>query len=55
MIEIKKIKDKEEIEVLSQRNCTVAGKPNIYLGPNSDCLSNCTVYGKPKYYMSIHY
>lgn len=52
MIKIKKIEDKEEIEVLSQYHCRVQGKPAIYQGDNDDCLNDCKLVMKPKYYVS---
>lgn len=51
MVEIKKIKYKEEIEVSSQYHCTVSGKPPLYQ-VYDDCLNDCTAVGKPRWYAS---
>lgn len=48
-LEIKKIQDKREIEVVVQENCSVYGKPEIYI-PGQDCKHDCSAYGKPKFY-----
>ncbi len=50
-LEVKKIKDKKEIEVVVQENCAVAGKPAIYI-KGQDCKNDCTEYAKPRYYKS---
>ena len=55
MVEVKKIKDKSEVEVLSQKNCQIVGKPTIYEGIFDDCLKDCDAYGKPAYYGSPKY
>ena len=54
-MEIEKIKDKEHIEVLSQYNCSVVGKPTIYDSATSDCMKDCTAFNKPSYYASPKY
>lgn len=54
-MELKKIKDKKEIEVLSQYNCTVINKPTIYEGANDNCLADCTSMNHPAYYGSPNY
>lgn len=48
-LEIKKIQDKKEIEIVVQENCRVSGKPTIYI-KGQDCRSDCSKYGKPTYY-----
>lgn len=48
-LEIKKIQDKKEIEVVVQENCTVIGKPEIYI-KGQDCKHDCSAYGKPNFY-----
>ncbi len=48
-LEIKKIQDKKEIEVVVQENCRVVGKPELYV-PGQDCLHDCNAFGKPDYY-----
>lgn len=48
-LEIKKIQDKKEIEVVVQENCRVEGKPQLYV-PGQDCNDDCNAYGKPEYY-----
>lgn len=55
MIQVKKIKDKEEVEVLSQYNCQVEGLSTIYEGIFDNCLDDCDAYGKPAYYGSPKY
>ena len=50
-LEVKKIKDKKEIEVVIQANCSVAGKPTVYI-EGQDCKNDCTEYAKPRYYKS---
>lgn len=40
-LEIKKIQDKKEIEVVVQENTKV-----------EDCKHDCSTYGKPSYYQS---
>ncbi|CEN23311.1 Uncharacterised protein [[Clostridium] sordellii] len=54
MLKVKKIQNKEIIEVLEQDNCTVSGKPLKYV-PGQNCLDDCTAYNKPRYYKSKHY
>lgn len=55
MLKIKKIEDKELVEVLSQYNCQVVGKPTLLDGWFDNCLNDCNAYGKPAYYGSPLY
>jgi hypothetical protein len=52
MIEIKKIEDKEIIEVLAQYNCQVLHKDKVYGDPNSDCFNDCKHPPYASYYKS---
>lgn len=52
-LEVKKIKDKKEIEVVIQANCSVAGKPTVYI-EGQDCKNDCTEFAKPRYYKNMH-
>lgn len=55
MLEVKKIQDKEEIEVLSQYNCQVEGQSTLLEGLFDNCLNDCTAFDKPRYYGSPLY
>lgn len=56
MLKIKKIQDKEEIKVLSQKydpnvgNCEIRGYSTEYQG--HDCMKDCIRAGKPKWFQS---
>jgi hypothetical protein len=54
MLKIKKIQDKEEIMVLSQKqkpnNCQIRGRGKEYLG--DDCMDDCTKGDMPPWFMS---
>lgn len=49
MMKINKIVEKEMIEVLAQENCTVSGKPSIYI-PGQNCLKDCSAVDKPQWW-----
>jgi|GEM_PF-5248014 len=54
MIEIRKIEDKNDYEVMAQEgHCYVVGKPVYYQG--HDCLNDCNAYGEPPSYVSTKY
>lgn len=53
MMKISKIQEKETIEVLAQENCTVVGKPHMYI-KGQDCLKDCTKMGQPSWYQNKH-
>ncbi|WP_161627558.1 hypothetical protein [Metaclostridioides mangenotii] len=55
MLKINKIEDKQEVIVLSQKNCDVVGYTERYQGPNDDCRDDCYKIGKPKHYGSYYY
>lgn len=50
-MQIKKIKCKETLEVLGQKNCTVEGKPRAYLD-EEDCQKDCNAFVKPPWWKS---
>lgn len=55
MIKIKKIIDKEEINVSAQSSsckCGSNGKSIYYSYKDESCLVDCKTSGKPKYYQS---
>lgn len=49
MIQIRKIENKETIEVLVQENCRVEGKSHRYIN-GQDCLYDCGSAFKPRWY-----
>lgn len=54
MIEIRKIMDKSDYEVIAQEGyCYVTGKPTYYQG--HDCMKDCNAYGEPPYFKSPKY
>ena len=52
-LEVKKIQNKNEIEVVIQANCSVAGKPTVYI-EGQDCKNDCTEFAKPRYYNNMY-
>ncbi|MCR1954638.1 hypothetical protein NSA24_07510 [Clostridioides mangenotii] len=52
MLKINKIQDKEEIMVLSQYNCKIRGRDEIYMGKNDDCMDDCERKDKPLWFQS---
>lgn len=54
MIEIKKIVDKDIVEVLAQENCNRPGYPHYYV-QGQDCLYDCSAADKPRYFKSKQY
>jgi hypothetical protein len=52
MLKIKKIQDKEKVEILSQKDCST--KENPY-GNLMGCDRDCSDRNKPPYYGSIAY
>lgn len=50
-LEVKKIQNKKEIEVVVQKNCTIVGKPVVYI-KGQDCLHDCYEMNRPHYYGS---
>lgn len=50
-LKIKAIKDKSEVKVVGQANCSVAGQKPEYQ-PGQDCTRDCTAVGMPAHYLS---
>ncbi|CCL39821.1 hypothetical protein [Clostridioides difficile] len=52
MLKVKKIQNKEKIEVLSQKDCSTQSNP---YGNLMGCDRDCSDQNKPPYYGSIKY
>ncbi|SCL88453.1 hypothetical protein PP176A_1532 [Sporanaerobacter sp. PP17-6a] len=52
MLKIKKIEDKDFVEVLAQYDCQVLHKPKSYGDNDSSCFFDCLSPPHPSYYKS---
>jgi len=51
---IQKLQDKELVLVAGQKNCSVVGKPIVYI-KGQDCLNDCQSQNHNREYKSVNY